>query len=105
MCHVRIQRAGRETGPPPPENDKNIGFLSNSGPDPLKNNKSSKRAFNVLCMAIIAPQVKRPLNGVSLAGRYWPALNGIWILSPSKKTNIDRVASPLTKLIGSAHVC
>ena len=43
-------------GPPPPlplENDKNIWFLSNTGLDPLKNNKSFKRAFNVLCWAII----------------------------------------------------
>ena len=24
------------------------------------------------------------LNGVSLAGRCWPALSGIWILSPQK---------------------
>ena len=30
--------------PPPP---KNIGFLSNTGPDPLKNHKAAKPAFNV----------------------------------------------------------
>ena len=28
---------GRGSGPPPPlKNNKNIGFLSNTGPDPLK---------------------------------------------------------------------
>ena len=49
--------------------------------DPLKNHKAFKQAFKVLCWAII--------NGVSLVGRYWPAFNVIWILSPSK--NIGRV--------------
>ena len=29
------------------ENYKNIGFLSNSGPDPLTNNKATKQAFKV----------------------------------------------------------
>ena len=45
------------------ENDKSIGFLSNT--DPLNNNKYFKRAFNVLCWAIIGPPAKRHL----LAGR------------------------------------
>ena len=30
-----------------PENHKNIGFLSNTGPDPLKNHKATKPAFKV----------------------------------------------------------
>ena len=29
------------------KNHKNIGFLCNSGPDPLKNHKVTKSAFNV----------------------------------------------------------
>ena len=33
--HVRIQRGDRGSGPPL-ENHKNIGFLSNTGSDPLK---------------------------------------------------------------------
>ena len=35
---------------PPPhhsQNHKNIGILSNTGPDPLKNRKAPKPAFNV----------------------------------------------------------
>ena len=32
---------------PPLKNHKNIGFLSNTGPDPLKNHKATKPAFNV----------------------------------------------------------
>ena len=43
--HVRIQSGGQGSRPPPPL--KNIGFLSNSGPYPLKNHKASKQAFNV----------------------------------------------------------
>ena len=36
--HVRIQRGGRGQGSGPPlKNHKNIGFSSNTGPDPLKN--------------------------------------------------------------------
>ena len=33
--------------PHPPEKSQNIGFLSNTGPDPLKNHKATKPAFNV----------------------------------------------------------
>ena len=32
---------------PPLENHKNIGFLSNTGLDPLKNHKATKPTFNV----------------------------------------------------------
>ena len=33
--------------PPPPEKLQNIVFLSNTAPDPLKNHKATKPAFNV----------------------------------------------------------
>ena len=48
--HLQIQRGDRGSRPPTPlENDKNIGFLSNTGPDPLKiTNLSSERLmYNV----------------------------------------------------------
>ena len=51
-----IQREG------PPKNYKNIGLLSNSSPDPLKNYEATEPAFNVV------PLSARHLNGVSLAG-------------------------------------
>ena len=38
------------------KNHKNIGFLSNTGPDPLKNHKATKPG-------------KRHLNGVSIASQ------------------------------------
>ena len=48
VTHVRIQRGqGFGPGRPPSlKNHKNIGFLSNTGPDPLKNHKAAKPAFN-----------------------------------------------------------
>ena len=43
--HARIQRGG---GPDLPlKNHKNIGFLRNTGPDPLNHYKVTKPAFNV----------------------------------------------------------
>ena len=47
--HGRIQRGGgvdRGSGPSL-KNHKNIGFLSNTGLDPLENHKTTKPAFNV----------------------------------------------------------
>ena len=35
------------SGPPPPKKSQNIAFLSSTGPDPLKNHKAAKPAFNV----------------------------------------------------------
>ena len=34
------------------------------------------------CLATIGPPAKRYFNGVTLAGRWWPALSGIRIISP-----------------------
>ena len=59
MC---ISRGGGGGSGPPLENYKNIGLLSNTGPDPLKNYKATKPAFNV-------GPAKRHLNRVLLAGR------------------------------------
>ena len=46
LLHAQIQRGDMESRHPL-KNHKNIGFLSNSGPDPLKNYKAAKLAFNV----------------------------------------------------------
>ena len=41
-------RGGGGGGPDPPlKNHRNIGFHSNSGPDPLKKHKATKSALNV----------------------------------------------------------
>ena len=67
---------GAGVSPPPltREKSQNIVFPNNTRPDPLKKYKVTKPAFNV-------PTAKRHLNGVSLAGRCWPAYGGIWIVS------------------------
>ena len=50
------------------EKSHKIGFLSNTGPDPLKNHKATKPAFNVGQSS--SPVSETPFkNGVSLAGR------------------------------------
>ena len=46
MCGSRGETGGPDP-PPPLKNHKNIGFLSNSGPDPLKNYEATEPAFNV----------------------------------------------------------
>ena len=48
LSHGRIQKGTWSPDPPPPlKNYKHIGFLSNTGPDPMKNHKATKPAFNV----------------------------------------------------------
>ena len=47
VCHVRIQRGGGAGGLDLPlKNHKNIGFLSNTGLDHLKNHKTTKPSLN-----------------------------------------------------------
>ena len=46
LSHLDGSRGGAG-GPEPPENHKNIGFLCNTGPDPLKNHKATKPEFIV----------------------------------------------------------
>ena len=67
--HGRIRRGGegdRGSGPPL-KNHKNIGFLINSGPDPLKISKL--RSQHSMLDNHRPPPAKHHLNGVSLAGR------------------------------------
>ena len=69
------------------KNHKNIGFQSNTGPDPMTNHKAIKPAFNV------GPSSVRQQNAL-LAGRRWPAYSDIWLvllsLSSTKKQNKKR---------------
>ena len=76
---------GPDLAPPPPHThtlkNHKAGLLSNTGPDPLKNHKATKRAFNIEPTSVLDP------------------------LSPhsSTKKPLVRVGPPLTKLSGSAH--
>ena len=66
MRHVRIQRGGGGQGVRTPlKNHKNMGFLSNSGPDPLKITKLQSQHS---MLGHHRPASETPFNGVSLAG-------------------------------------
>ena len=88
--HKRIQRGGGAGGPDPLplKNHRNIGFPCYSGPDPLKNHKATKPAFNV---------------GPSSAGQ--PMLAHLWwYLDPvSPHKSPVKVGPPLTNFSRSAH--
>ena len=64
MCRSRGGTGGPD--PPPLENYKNIGFLSNTSPDPLK---ITKLPINHSMLGHLRPASECHLNGVSLAGR------------------------------------
>ena len=94
MCGSRGRGQGVRT---PLKNHKNIGFLSYSGPDPLKYHKATEPAFNV------GPSSARQRNAISMAYRL-RADDGQLIVvfgsnHPSSKKDL-----PLTKFSGSAHV-
>ena len=73
----RSRGGGGAGGPDPPphththtqNNHKNIGFLSNTGPDPLKNHKATKPSFNV------GPSLACQRNAIQMAFR-WQADDG-----------------------------
>ena len=64
--HARIQREGAEGPDPSLKNHKNIEFLSNTGPDPLKFLKLPSQ-HSTLGHRRHASET--PFKGVSLAGR------------------------------------
>ena len=55
-------RGGRQGVQTPLKDQKKIGFLSNTGTDPLKNRKATRPEFNVRPSS-------NAINGVLLAGR------------------------------------
>ena len=67
------------------KNHKNIGFLRNTGPDPMENHKATKPAFNV------GPQSTRQGNAIKMALRWWTddglllGVFGFSLLSSAKK--------------------
>ena len=57
-------RGGDRGSGHPLANHKNIGFFSNTGPDPLKNHIATNPAFNV------GPSSARQRNAISMAFRW-----------------------------------
>ena len=99
-----------ETGcpdPPPPaapqNNHKNIGFHSNTGPDPLKTTRlPSQDSMLGHHLQSSETPFKWRFAGGQMVARLW------WYLDPLsfhqlKKKNVFKVGSPLTKLSGYVH--
>ena len=84
--------------PPPPWKNKNIGYLSNTDQDPLKNHKATKPAFKLFGYHRPALPPKCHLNGHSLGADESPliVLFGSFLPSSTKK-NVK--GPPLTKLL------
>ena len=97
--HAQIQSGGGggAGGPHPPEKSQNIGFLSNTGLDPLKNLKATKPAFNV------GPSLARQGNAISMVFR-WQADDGLLIVvhvsgsSLPSSTKIKTIKKTLSKV-------
>ena len=77
----------------PMKNHKNIGFLCNTSPDPLKNHKATKPTFNVGSSSACLRAAEDTLL----------VLFGSSLLLSTKK-NVVKVGLPLTKVSRSAHV-
>ena len=86
ICHARI----------PLKNHKNIGFLSNTGPDPLKITKLPSQHSMLGHHQHASETDVSPLIVVVVFGSF---------LLPSSINKNFRVGYPLGNLSGSAHVC
>ena len=77
------------------ENHKNIGFLSNTGPGPLKNHKIQNSMLGHHRFASETPFKLRFAGGPMIAPLKW-------YLDPLYIKNVVKVGPPLTKVSGSA---
>ena len=95
---------GRQGTGPPPEISQSYRFLSNTGPDPLKNHKLPSQHS---MLGHHWPASEPHLNGVRWRVDDGPLLMVFGSLDPlpsSTKTKQNvRVGSPLTKFSGYAH--
>ena len=73
-------------------NHKAIGFLSNTGPDPLENPKATKPTYNV-----------EPLSARQQNAIYDGPLFVVYGSSPPPPHHLKKGGPPLSKLSGSAH--
>ena len=111
-CFIGGSRGTGGPDPPPSKITKNIGFLSNTGPDPLKNHKAIRgyhSMFGNHRLASETPFKWRFAGGPTMARFKWH-FRFFLPSSTKNKTKTKNVVSvgpppPLpTKLSGSAHV-
>ena len=100
MAHARIKRGTGVPDPLPLKNHKNIGFQSNTGPDPLKITKLPSQ-HSILGLHRPVPVSETPFKWRFAGGPMMPmpALSAILIVSPLIKKKHCHMA----KLSGSAH--
>ena len=91
MCGFR-KGGGREFRSPL-KNHKNIGFLSKTGLDPLKNHKATKQVFNV-----------GPSSARQRIKWYLDPPSPGQLIKKKKKKTLSKLDPPLTKLYGSTPV-
>ena len=101
--HMGWSRGGNRGSGSPLKNHKNMGFLSNTGPDPLKNHKATKSAFNFEPLS--AHQRNTILNGISLVGRWWPELIVVFVLDPLSPLKPPPHPPPPKKNKKKTHQC
>ena len=100
-----FRRGGGSGGPdppPPPEKSQNLGLVSNSGPDLLKNHKATEPAFNV------GPSSSSQGDAIEMVFR-WRADDDPLIVvfgssHPSSTKNNRQSWTPSDKIYGSVHV-
>ena len=89
MCGSR--RGGAVGSDPPPlKNNKNVGFLSNTGLDPLK-------------ITMLPSQHSMLGHHQHTMMAAYSGICLVWILPPLLKKKLCQSWTPLTKLSGSAH--
>ena len=102
--HARIQSGGDRGSGPPLKNHKNVGFFSNTGPDPIKftNLPSQHSMLGRHQHASETPFKRRFAGGPMMA-----AFSGLSILSPlinKRKKNLRR-QSDLLALVCDVKLC
>ena len=92
MCGSRGGGGGQGVRTPPLENYKNIWFLSNTGPDPLKITKIPSQHSMLDHHRTTSETPLKVIFGSSIPSS-----------TKKKKKNVFKFGPPLTKLSGSAH--
>ena len=93
---------GVQTPPPPKKKHKNIGFLSDTGPDPLKITKLPSQHLKLGSYRHVSEtQFKWRFNGRPMMAPF----SAIWILSPLIKKNHHVRVGPLSGKTFWIHAC
>ena len=87
----------------PLKDHNKIGFLSNTGPDPLKNRKATRLEFNIRPSFGRQRNAKWRFTSGPMMARFKWYFDHLSSHHQLKKKNVDKVGHPLTKVSGSTH--